>query len=263
MKLQEDFLVRVRSTLHSPDRFRRMSDFAAAKVLLALPPSLRAQIFKGSQRFCPICQSPLRTFLTLHRPYHAWCPVCWSLPRHRLVWLLFQRKTDLFDPRSKRVLHIAPEPALSARLRRMPQINYLSADLLNAEAMVKMDLTAIQYPADSFDVVYCSHVLEHIADDRAAIREMRRVLSPSGWALILVPITADVTSETSASEDPIERERLFGQIDHVRRYGRDFASRLEEAGFKTTCLVAGDIVAQPDVTRFGLSGKDVMFYCTQ
>jgi hypothetical protein len=263
MKLDQEVISRVTNTLRSPDRLRRILHFLYAKALFALPDSFRLELFKGSQHYCPVCQSHIRAFLALHRPYHAWCPICRSLQRHRLVWLFFQQKTNLFDSSPKRMLHIAPEPAFTARLRRLPQLQYLSADLKDPTAMVKMDLTRIQYPADSFDTIYCSHVLEHIPDDLAAIQEMHRVLSPTGWAVILVPITTDVTIEGSVPQNPLERERLFGQIDHVRRYGKDFAARLEGASFKVTQLIAEDIVTSSDLQRFGLSIKDIIFYCTK
>jgi SAM-dependent methyltransferase len=254
---------RVISGLHSPNRLRRVTDYLYAKALFALPVSTRAKLFQGRDHFCPVCQSHIRGFLTLHRPYNAWCPVCRSLQRHRLVWLFFQQETNLFDPGPKRMLHIAPEPGFAARLRRLQNLQYLSADLNDPAAMVKMDLTQIEYPAGAFDVLYCSHVLEHIPDDRAAMREMFRVLSATGWAVIMVPLTAEATIEGPPAQNPAERERLFGQMDHVRRYGRDVVARLENAGFTIAQRTAVDMVKPPDIDRLGLSTKDVIFYCTK
>ena len=92
---------------------------------------------------------------------------------------------------------------------------------------------------------------------------MFRVLDPTGWAVILVPITAEATIEGSIPQSPAERDRLYGQIDHVRRYGSDFVGRPERAGFKVTPWIAADIVSPTDMYRFGLSAKDVVFYCTK
>jgi predicted SAM-dependent methyltransferase len=115
-----------------------------------------------------------------------------------------------------------------------------------------MDLMNIAHPDETFDIIYCSHVLEHIDDDRQAMREMRRVLRGDGWALIDVPVTAEHTFEDPTITDPYERERLFGQFDHVRRYGPDVADRLREAGFHVQILAAHDIVAPQDMTRLGI-----------
>ena len=105
------------------------------------------------------------------------CPECRSLERHRAVWLCFQARTNLFDEQL-RMLHIAPEGALGPRLSALPNLHYLSADLSSPRAMVHMDLTELAAPDGSFDVVYASHVLEHIPDDRQAICEIHRVLRP-------------------------------------------------------------------------------------
>jgi SAM-dependent methyltransferase len=194
----------------------------------------------------------------------ARCVFCGALERHRLAWLYFQRETDLFDGRHKRVLHVAPEPCFEPRLRACLGDGYLTADLLSPRVMVRMDITAIQYPDDHFDAIYCSHVLEHVPDDRAALREFFRVLKPGGWAILLVPITADQTFEDPSITDPAERLRLFGQEDHVRRYGPDYVERLRGAGFQVcTCTVA-DLVRPADARRMGLTpASGEIYYCTK
>jgi SAM-dependent methyltransferase len=154
------------------------------------------------------------------------------------MWLYLTQKTNLFDGKQKKMLHVAPEPELSRLIQKADYINYLSADLfapeLMVKVMVKMDVTDIQYPDNTFDVIYCSHVLEHIPDDRKAMREFCRVLKAGGWAILQVPITANATFEDPTVISPKERERLFGQNDHVRRYGPDYKDRLIEAGFSVT-----------------------------
>jgi ubiquinone/menaquinone biosynthesis C-methylase UbiE len=98
--------------------------------------------------------------------------------------------------------------------------------------MEAMDLTNLRLPDESISLIYCSHVLEHIPDDRAAMAEMRRVLIPGGQAVVIVPTgSSGVTEEDPLVTDPRERTRRFGQFDHVRRYGRDIVQRLEAAGF--------------------------------
>ena len=130
---------------------------------------------------CPCCRSYLRTFKAfglVSRP-EAKCPICGALERHRLMHLYMTRKTDLFNGHPKRMLHVAPEPELSRWLRKAANINYVSADLLNPQAMVRMDICDIQYRDNTFDVIYCSHVLEHVPDDTKAMREFWRVLARS------------------------------------------------------------------------------------
>jgi ubiquinone/menaquinone biosynthesis C-methylase UbiE len=145
--------------------------------------------------------------------------------------------------------------------RSSKSIEYVSADLSAPEAMVKMDITEIQYSDDTFDVIYCSHVLEHVSDDRKAMREFCRVLKPGGWAILQVPIMADKTFEDSTVISPEEKQRLFGQHDHVRQYGLDYKDRLADAGFRVT---VDGFVRELDyrtIRRFGLIREDDVYLC--
>ena len=223
----------------------------------------------GFARFCPCCKARLRRFTpcglaeryALGQRQEAICPVCQSKERHRLVWLYMTEKANLFDGNQKKMLHVAPEPELSELIQKADYINYLSADLTAPNAMVKMDITDIQYPDSTFDVIYCSHVLEHVYDDRKAMREFYRVLKPGGWAILQVPITADTTFEDPTASSPKERERLFGQFDHVRRYGPDYKDRLMGVGFSVT--VDGFVRELDDraVRRFGLMRDEDVYFC--
>ena len=188
---------------------------------------------------------------------------CGAVERHRLTWRYFEMMTDLFDGRPKRMLHIAPEPFFEKPLRKRLGAGYLTADLYNPRAMVKMDITDIQYPNQTFDVVYCSHVLEHVPDDRRAIREFHRVLKEQGWALLLVPITTDRTFEDPSVTDPAKRLELFGQQDHVRRYGPDFVGRLEEAGFDVNVVNPKDFLREEEIARIGVAEAGEIFFCTK
>ncbi|MDG2390066.1 MAG: methyltransferase domain-containing protein [Planctomycetaceae bacterium] len=159
------------------------------------------------------------------------------------------------------MLHIAPEPILSQIFNRADFIEYLSADLSNPNAMVNFDLTDIPYADNSFDVIYCSHVLEHIPDDRQAMRELRRVMTPNGWAILLVPITAEKTFEDSSVTSPEERERLFGQHDHVRRYGPDYVNRLQECGFRVSVETIPEQHDEQQRDYFGLRWNHKIYFC--
>jgi SAM-dependent methyltransferase len=149
-----------------------------------------------------------------------------------VLYLFLRRRTDVFD-RPARVLHVAPEASIGARLQEVPGIEYVSTDLDPGAAMVAADLTDLPFEDDSFDFVLCNHVLEHIPDDVTAMRELQRVLDRHGLALMQHPIDADrpTTFEDWSVTDPATREQVFFQRDHVRIYGRDFADRLAQAGF--------------------------------
>lgn len=191
------------------------------------------------------------------------CMSCSSLERHRFTWLYFERMTDLFDGQAKQMLHVAPEPCLEKALRKRLQSGYLTADLYNPHAMVKMDITDIHYPDETFDVIYCSHVLEHVPDDRIALGEMHRVLKSRGWAVLVVPITADETFEDPSITDPAERLRLFGQEDHVRRYGPDFANRLKEAGFDIKIVSPAGFPDRETNARMGIGDVEEIYLCVR
>ena len=238
-----------------------------------IPPSKRFALrvsfnkakYFGFARYCPVCEGHFRTFLPggmLMRP-NALCPACGSRERHRLVWTFFVDHTDLFGAEEKRMLHIAPIKAFSRVLKEQDHIDYLTADLNDPSVMVEMDVTDIQYPDDRFDIIYCSHVLEHVPDDRKAMRELHRVLAPGGWAVLQVPITAEETFGDPSVTDPKERERLFGQYDHVRRYGPDYENRLREAGFEVRKYRAADVVGTENLERLGVMEDEEVYYCTK
>ena len=167
----------------------------------------------------------------------AACPICGSLERHRAARLLLQ---DRMSGRH-RVLHMAPEPLM------IPWLVSLSCDYLNADlhhpAMRRMDLTDTGLPDASRTLVWCSHVLEHIDDDMAALREVFRVLAPGGQLVLQVPIGGDTTLEDPAITDDEGRLRTFLQEDHVRLYGRDLSARIEAAGFACEVLTTAALPA--------------------
>lgn len=220
-------------------------------------------VYAGSRHHCAICGRRARRLLDHGNPPRRGikCPFCNSLDRHRLDWIFFQRSTDLFDGVPKRMLHVAPEYWLADRFRAIPGIDYLSGDLRSPRAMVKMDITDIQYPDNHFSVIYCSHVLEHVPDDRKAIGEFFRVLAPGGWAVLQVPIRSDKTWEDPDITDPDERARLFGQSDHVRNCGPDYVERMREAGFDADVLEAGDVMTAEELVEAGIPASRLIFFC--
>ena len=132
----------------------------------------------------------------------------------------------------KRVLHFAPEKAFMRRMAGNPL--YETADLRQAGVTHQVDITATNLPGEAYDIVIANHVLEHIPDDRAAMRELFRLLKSGGIALLSVPLN---TSRQQTYENPsltskAERWAHFSAHDHLRYYGLDFADRLKEAGFE-------------------------------
>ena len=212
-------------------------------------------VYRGEGRWCPVCEQTARRFAPfgVDPRDEAMCVHCGALERHRLLWLFLTRQTDLFDERPKNVLHIAPERALTERLRARLGTGYVTGDLSDPTADVRLDVTRIQFPDHTFDVVYCSHVLEHVPNDQQALAEMRRVLRPDGWAVLLVPIMADQTIEDPSVTDPGERRRRFGQEDHVRVYGPDFENRVRAAGFGVRKIGVADVVDAEEAALMGLT----------
>jgi ubiquinone/menaquinone biosynthesis C-methylase UbiE len=162
------------------------------------------------------------------------------------------------------MLHVAPQRCFESRFRERLGDNYLTADLFDTYAMVKMDITNIEYADQSFDVIYCSHVLEHVQDDKRAMREFYRVLKNNGWAILLVPITSERTFEDPSIVEPLERLKAFGEEVHVRRYGPDYVDRLREVGFSVEITKVNDLVQSDEAVRMGLTpGAGEIYYCTK
>lgn len=236
------------------------------RALARLPQAAKRQLYRGDARFCPVCASHLACFLPagLVPRDNARCPVCGSMERHRLMWLYFQQRTDLLDGQPKRMLHLAPEKCLAPKLRRQPALTYVSSDLETPDVMVWMDITRACFPDGQFDVIYASHVLEHVPDDRQAMREFARLLRPDGWAILQVPLEPEraTTYEDFSIVEPAAREQAFGQRDHVRVYGRDYAERLEAAGLRVTVDPFVRELPSVEILRLGLLPNEDIYRCT-
>jgi SAM-dependent methyltransferase len=148
------------------------------------------------------------------------------------------------------MLHIAPEPALSEKF--MQHYHYVSIDLTDRQAMIKMDVRNLKFPDEYFDAVVCNHVLEHVPDDRKALHELYRVLKVGGWGSIQVPMKGPITQEDLAISGLQERSLRFGQEDHVRQYGTDFKNRLVLAGFKPLTLLKKDLLDPKSLERMSV-----------
>jgi len=208
----------------------------------ALRTAYKKYFYNGNKVECPCCGGRFSQFLPFgfkKKRLNAQCPQCSALERHRLLWLYLQRETELFTSHQQfKVLHVAPETCFEEAFRKLPNVDYLSIDLESPRAMKHMDLTDLPLGNNSFDVIFCVHVLEHIPDAPKAMREMFRVLKPGGLGVILVPIDKKLsqTFEDPSLTSKEDRTRYYGQWDHVRQYGLDYADKLREAGFQVDVI---------------------------
>jgi SAM-dependent methyltransferase len=235
----------------------------------------------GLRYQCPMCRAHLKAFLP-GGEHHAvlaeksvvgggWrpnvtCPICGSYDRERLTYLYLKNRPHLLC-RGAKLLHVAPEGNLSSWLRSKAEVEYLSADLARADVDLNVDLTEIPFPNSTFDAIICNHVLEHIPNDRRAMAELLRVLKPGGWAMLQVPISLSLvaTYEDFSITDPMDRERVFGQNDHVRIYAMDYVDRLKQAGF------AVELFNWPrnnrdyggENNKFGLIDREIVFFASR
>ena len=188
------------------------------------------------------------------------------MERHRLLGLYLPERTEFLSAPVS-LLHVAPETSVERVLRRNKHLDYISIDLRHAIAERRMDLTDLRFEDNEFDAIICSHVLEHIVDDTQAMRELCRVLKPTGLALILVPqdMNLETTFEDPAVTSPEDRLRVFGQGDHVRVYGRDFQGRLRDAGFTVELEIYGDRLPGSVVRRHALrpTPPTLIYRCTK
>lgn len=182
-------------------------------------------------------------------------PSTLSLERHRLLWLYLQNETSFFTPTEdkKKVLHFAPEQCFLKRFRALENIDYTTTDLLSPIADVKADICNLPFEDNTYDVILCNHVLEHIPDDTKAMQELFRVMKPGGYGVFQIPqdLSRQTTFEDNTITDKKERAKIFGQYDHVRVYGYDYFNKLRDIGF---------MVNEVDYTA-KLSAKAIEQYC--
>ncbi len=218
--------------------------------------------FKGSKFTDPIDGKSYRKFL----PYgygkqreNALSPGTLSLERHRQMWLYLQNETDFFTKNYK-VLHIAPEQEFLRRFKKMKNLDYTSADLYSPIVDVKADILDLPFGNESFDIIFCNHVLEHIEDDQKAMTELYRVMRKDGWGIFQVPMknSLEKTYEDFSIKDAKERQKHFGQYDHVRWYGMDYFDRLKKAGFEVDINFYSKKFSKKEIARFGLMENEIL-----
>lgn len=216
------------------------------------------------KKYCPICENFTNIFLPFgeHPRPNALCPKCKSLERHRLIYLYFKNETKIFKNKMS-LLHFAPEKILFDIFKNHTNIDYWPVDLYDTRYIKeKVDIQKIPYPSNSFDIVYCSHVLEHVKDDIGAMKELYRVVKPKsegGSALIMVPLFYDLneTLENEEYNTPELRSKYYGQFDHVRAYGSDFSDKLKSVGFEVEKYNKYDLANDKNLIKiYGITEND-------
>ena len=195
---------------------------------------------------------------------NALSPSTLSLERHRLIWLYLKNETDFFSA-SKKVLHLAPEQCFLKVFKAQKNLNYITADLYSPIADVKADICDLPFEENSFDVVFCNHVLEHIEDDKKAMSELYRVLKPGGMGIFQIPqdLTLETTYEDFSITSEEERKKHFGQYDHVRVYGKDYFNRLRAVGFKVNEIDYSKTLSADLITKYCLIKGEILPVCSK
>ncbi|TDN81822.1 methyltransferase family protein [Salegentibacter sp. 24] len=189
-------------------------------------------------------------------------PSTLSLERHRLLWLYLKNETQFFSKKLK-VLHFAPEQAFYKRFRKLQNLDYTTTDLNSPLADVEADICNLPFKENEFDFILCNHVLEHIEDDTRAMQELYRILKPGGTAILQIPqdLNREHTFEDDSITDRKERERIFGQYDHVRIYGRDYFEKLRSIGFKVVQEAYTEQLSPEEIDKYRLAKAEVIPVC--
>lgn len=248
-----------------------------------------AFLLKGSRFTDPIDGKSFRMFLPYgygNQRNNVLSPSTLSLERHRLLWLYLQNETDFFQSQldsdspvtqnkriklrkdaetssALKVLHFAPEQEFYKRFKKQTNIEYTTTDLLSPLADVKADICNLPFEDNSYDIIFCNHVLEHIPDDTKAMQELFRVLKPGGMGIFQIP--QDLSRAKTFSDDTIvdqkERAKIFGQYDHVRVYGRDYFDKLRSIGFKVIEEDYTHKIAPELVEKYCLAKGEIIPVC--
>jgi|TARA_B100001113_G_scaffold342915_1_gene329654 SAM-dependent methyltransferase len=249
---------------------RKLVGFLLRKLPRTLLQRISKPIFKiisifyyGNKVKCPICKKSFKEFFPYGRETrnNALCTNCLSLERHRLIYLYLEKETSIFKKKTK-LLHIAPEACLINIFKRFDNIEYITADLNSPLADIKMDIHNMPFKEKSFDLILCNHVLEHVENDIKALEEIKRVLKMDGIGIVQVPFYNPIPKETLEDKSVTskkERELLYGQSDHVRKYGKDYRKRLESTGLKTKLKRPDSFLFNADIIRHSIIESEEIF----
>lgn len=224
-------------------------------------------VLRGNKFTDPIDGKQFRSFLPYgygNQRNNVLSPSTLSLERHRLLWLYLNNDTDFFSTEilngKKKVLHFAPEQCFLKRFRQLKHIDYTTTDIESPIADVKADICNLPFEDDTYDVIFCNHVLEHIPDDTKAMQELYRVMKPGGYGIFQIPqdLSRDITFEDNSITDRKERAKIFGQYDHVRVYGHDYFDKLRGIGFKVKEVDYTSKLSKEDIERYCLAKGEII-----
>ena len=248
--------------------FKYILNFIPRPILIRLSylaKPVLAFVLRGKKYTDPIDGKSFKSFLPYgygkQRP-NVLSPSTLSLERHRLLWLYLKNETDFFTS-NKKVLHFAPEQAFYKRFRQLKNLDYTTTDLLSPLADVKADICDLPFEDNTYDVILCNHVLEHIPDDTKAMQELYRVLKPNGMAILQIPqdLNRETTFEDNTITDKKERAEIFGQYDHVRIYGRDYFDKLRSIGFKVEEVDYTAKLSSEKIDKYRLAKGEIIPVC--
>lgn len=221
-----------------------------------------AILLKGNTYTDPIDNKSFKKFLPYgygKQRHNVLSPSTLSLERHRLLWLYLRQETNLFSS-EKKVLHFAPEQAFYKRFKKIKNWQYTTTDLNSPLADIKADICNLPFEDNTYDVIFCNHVLEHIPNDTKAMQELYRVLKPGGMGVFQIPqdMSRATTFEDNSITDKKERAKIFGQYDHVRVYGRDYFDKLRSVGFKVEEVDYTSTFSDEDMAKYCLAKGEII-----
>lgn len=225
-------------------------------------------LFRGKKVQCTVCEKQFSKFLPygskVARRENVLCPNCLTLERHRWMWIYLKERSDFFTGKHK-VLHIAPEQCFHKRFKKLKNLEYTTGDLVSPIADYHFDLHKIPFDESTYNIIFCNHVLEHVADEMQCMRELFRVMAPGGWGIFQVPLdyTREETYQDDSIQSPEDREKHYWQKDHVRLFGRDFPKKLSAAGFTVDEVLPSDLLSKEDIARFRLQEGEVLYICNK
>ena len=220
---------------------------------------IRKYFYYGREFYCPCCENFIRKFAPFGIPKreNAECPFCYVMERHRIFFLFLKKKTNFFTEKLK-VLDFGPEYYLQKIFKSMPNLSYISADLNPDYAMLQMDISNINFDDNTFDLIICICVIEHVIDDRKALNELFRVLKPGGRAYIYVPINYELqeTIELLTEDQKTHHNKDF----HVRDYGVDLIDHLRNTGFNVETIHNKQGINPYRIDLYGLMNCEEAIY---
>ena len=236
-------------------------------LLFSLEPlmrSLYALPFKGGEQYqCSICNTRLKKWIPINNESDYLCPACGSIARTRFLSMVLDEQLNLKD-QSWRVLHFSPSRALKRKLRKYSKLEYITTDYESTHEDRNYDITSVPEADNSFDLIICFHVLEHIPDDKQAMQELFRLVKPGGHVLLQTPFQEGATYEDPSITSEAEREIHFGQKDHVRIYGfDDFLLRLRNVGFKVKRNATKELIDKEAISRLQIKAESVIIFASK